>query len=76
MTLVAEVRDLVPIKDNERARRRSITDGRCLDERYPIIESEGARATGRTTFRSPARRGSTIVCYDNCLHGHPAQWPA
>jgi hypothetical protein len=53
MTLVAEVRDLVPI-----------TDGRCLDERYPIIESEGARATGRTTFRSPARRGSTIVCYE------------
>jgi len=56
MTLVAEFRDLVPIKDNEHARRPSITHGR-LDELYAIIESEEARATGRTTFRSPAKVG-------------------
>jgi hypothetical protein len=55
MTLVAEFRDLVPIKDNAHARRHSITHGR-LDELYAIIESE-ARATGRTTFRSPAKVG-------------------
>jgi GDP-mannose 4,6 dehydratase len=56
MILVAEFRDLVPIKDNEHARRHSITHGR-LDELYAIIESEEARATGRTTFRSPAKVG-------------------
>jgi nucleoside-diphosphate-sugar epimerase len=56
MTLVAELRDLVPKKDNAHARRHSITHGR-LDELYAIIESEEARATGRTTFRSPAKVG-------------------
>jgi hypothetical protein len=43
MTLVAEFRDLVPIKDNKHARRHSITHGR-LDELYAIIESEEARS--------------------------------
>jgi hypothetical protein len=56
MTLVAELRDLVPKKDNAHARRHSITHGR-LDELYAIIESEEARATGRITFRSPGKVG-------------------
>jgi hypothetical protein len=69
MTLVAEFRDLVPIKDNAHARRRSITHGR-LDELHAIIESEEARATGRTTFRSPAKVGlpsSMIAGINHCV---------
>src|SRR5262249_16327539 len=41
---------------NEHAPRHSVTHGR-LDELYAIIESEEARAIGRTTFRSPAKVG-------------------
>jgi hypothetical protein len=69
MTLVAEFRDLMPIKDNAHARRHSITHGR-LDELHAIIESEEARATGRTTFRSPAKVGlpsSMIAGINHCV---------
>jgi len=77
MTLVAEVRDLVPIKDNERARRRSITDVRCLDERYPIIESEGGRElpagqhSAHQLAEAAPSSATIIVCTDIRLSGRP-----